>query len=148
MVSFLKRIHTKEQTDIDNCQREIALQIIASSYGFAPKITNVKKKRNMFLVSMEHFGNNSTLADIYGDDPKDIPKWGWTKIRNMISILYEEHKIEYVDITPYNFIEKDDKIYMIDFGDAFINESNSVIPTNWFLQEFLEGENSWNPDFT
>jgi tRNA A-37 threonylcarbamoyl transferase component Bud32 len=147
-LTFLKRIHIKDDADILRCNREIELQTIASSYGFAPEIKRVKQRKNVCLISMQHFGNDSTLSDIYGDNSDDIPKWIWEKIRTMIEILYEEQNIEYVDITPYNFIEKDGKIYMIDFGDAYINESDGLVPSNWFLQEFLDGENKWNPDFT
>lgn len=64
----------------------------------------------------------------------------------MVRTLFEEEGIEYIDITPYNFLENEGELYMIDFGDA------RYIPTNiemdWFLKEFLEdGVNSWNPDF-
>ena len=83
------------------------------------------------------------LADRYGDDPAKIPKWIWDEIRRMLLILLNAEGIEYIDITPYNFIQKDDKIYVIDFGDAKYTDGE----VDWFLQEFLDGENSWNPDY-
>jgi hypothetical protein len=86
------------------------------------------------------------LYTLYGDDPADIPDWIWEQIRLIIQILYDEEGIEYVDITPYNFMESNRKIYILDFGDArYIPETDE--PINWFLEEFLEGTNSWNPDF-
>ena len=42
-------------------------------------------------------------------------------------------------------IEKDNKVYIIDFGDAYYIKKNK--PINWFLQEVLDGYNGWNPDF-
>lgn len=83
------------------------------------------------------------LANTYGEDPEDIPEWIWDEIRRMLTVLLQEEGIEYVDITPYNFIEKDGKVYVIDFGDAKYTSGE----TNWFLQEFIDGENSWNPDY-
>jgi tRNA A-37 threonylcarbamoyl transferase component Bud32 len=84
-----------------------------------------------------------TLFELYGDSPENVPVWIWESIRTMVSTLYEEEGIEYPDITPYNFIEKDSRIYMIDFGDAKYKEGEP----NWFLIEFLDGSNGWNPDF-
>ena len=62
-----------------------------------------------------------------------------------MKILYYEEGIEYIDITGYNFIEKDNKVYIIDFGDAIYTKSH--IEMNWFLSYFLGGHNGWNPDF-
>jgi tRNA A-37 threonylcarbamoyl transferase component Bud32 len=83
------------------------------------------------------------LANVYGENPDDIPMWIWDEIRMMVKTLLDEEGIEYLDITPYNFIEKDKRIYMIDFGDAKYVDGE----TNWFLQEFIDGENYWNPDY-
>jgi serine/threonine-protein kinase RIO1 len=88
--------------------------------------------------------NAPCLADVYGEDPEDIPAWIWEQIRMMVRTLIDEEGIEYPDITPYNFIEKDNKVYMIDFGDAKYLEYNNI---SWFVQEFIDGENSWNPDY-
>ena len=66
------------------------------------------------------------------------------RIRNIviIEILYYTENIEYIDITPYNFIEKNEKIYIIDFGHANYRKAK-----NYFLREFLDGLNKWNSDF-
>jgi serine/threonine-protein kinase RIO1 len=84
------------------------------------------------------------LADVYGDDPKQIPKRIWQEIHNILIILYEREGIEYIDITSYNFIEYKNKIYIIDFGDALYTKEGHI---NWFLKEFLQGDYGWNPDF-
>jgi len=123
-------------------QNEIELQSIAARYGFAPKIISTSKHKDICLIFMENL-DTECLADVYGEDPEEIPEWIWDQIRIMIRTLIEEEGIEYPDITPYNFIEKNDKIYMVDFGDAkYINDDIS-----WFVQEFIDGENSWNPDY-
>ena len=125
-------------------ESEIELQMIAAGYGFSPKIGDIEYYDDRCKISMEHM-EAECLADIYGDDPYDIPLWIWDQIRSMVTTLYEQEGIEYVDITPYNFIEKDDRIYMIDFGDA--RYTNIDKPVDWFLREFMEGENYWNPDY-
>jgi tRNA A-37 threonylcarbamoyl transferase component Bud32 len=136
---WTKRVST------DKADLEIELQTIASSYGFSPKIHHITTNKKNTVIRMDKI-EGDTLYTLYGDDPKDIPDWIWRKIRLMIQILSDEEGIEYIDITPYNFMESNEKIYIIDFGDAkYTSETDE--PTNWFLQEFLEGSNSWNPDF-
>jgi hypothetical protein len=82
-----------------------------------------------------------TIYEIYGDNEKNVPKKIWQQIREIITKLYYED-IHYLDISPYNFIlDKNDKVYIIDFGDA------CIVKVNWFLKDFLDGENSWNSDF-
>lgn len=122
---------------------EVELQSGASELGFAPKIFAVEKYETEWVIVMEDI-EEDCLADVYGDDESNIPVWIWEQIRFIVTTLLEEKGIEYVDITPYNFIEKDDQIYIIDFGDAkYVNDE----PLNWFLTEFINGDNSWNPDY-
>ena len=130
--------------DVPACdsELEIELQNIAADYDFCPRITKTERHGDIVRIYMEDV-EEEPLVVTYGDDPKDIPTWIWDEIRDMITVLFEEEGIEYVDITPYNFIEKDGRIYMIDFGDAKYTEGE----VDWFLTEFLEGENSWNPDY-
>jgi len=133
---FIKEVST------DIFDYEIELQRIAANYGFAPKIINTTVIHNKCFIHMEDL-ESDCLADVYGEDPKEIPEWIWDQIRIMIRTLIEEEGIEYPDITPYNFIEKDNKIYMVDFGDAKYIDGD----ISWFVQEFIDGENSWNPDY-
>ena len=134
MAVFIKKV------DPSQVQKEAKFQQIASTYGFAPKIYNVTNDE----IHMEDL-QEMCLADKYGDDPEDIPSYIWTSIRNIINTLYYEAGIEYIDITPYNFIEKDDKVYIIDFGHAEFTANRSRM--NWFVEEFLDGTNEWNSDF-
>jgi tRNA A-37 threonylcarbamoyl transferase component Bud32 len=133
-----------KQVSADSSENEVELQTIAARHGFSPKIISTSTQENVCLIFMENL-DADCLADVYGEDPDDIPTWIWDRIRTMVKTLLYEEGIEYIDITPYNFIEKDNRIYMVDFGDAKYTKPNELI--SWFLEEFIEGENSWNPDY-
>jgi tRNA A-37 threonylcarbamoyl transferase component Bud32 len=140
---ILKMVFVK-QVIPDQLQHEVELQTISASHGFSPKILGIGEVKGKHYIYMEDL-EEECLADMYGDKEEDIPAWVWFEIRHIVTTLLEEEGIEYMDITPYNFIQKDGKIHIIDFGDA--QYTNKNIPTNWFLQEFIDGENSWNPDY-
>lgn len=125
--------------------QEIELQNIASELGFAPKIRKVFKEGGEWTILMDNLDGAKMLSDVYGDGNEDIPEHVWNTIRKMVAILYYDYEIEYVDVTPYNFMERDGKIWMIDFGDARYVQTG--IEMDWYLQDFLDGENYWNPDF-
>ena len=130
--------------------REIEMQEISANYGFSPKIIkstiSFNKEDGKYIgnITMEHIKEMS-IADKYGEDPKNVPKIIWDQIRTILKILYYQEGIEYIDITGYNFIEKINKVYIIDFGDAIYSKKDKEM--NWFLSYFLGGANSWNPDF-
>ena len=126
----------------DNAYTEAQLQDVSARLGYSPRILSVIDRKDHSIIRMERV-DGETLSNKYGDVAKDTPESIWNKIRDMLSALYDEG-IEYVDITPYNFIEtKDGDIKIIDFGDAKYTDGE----INWFLDEFLEGSNEWNPDF-
>ncbi len=155
MSSFIKIIKLVNSNGIDitnSIEQEIELQKVASSYGFTPKILSTCIKGDKYHIEMEKI-DAMCLADKYGDKPDDIPKYYWYQIKSIISLLFNREGIEYIDITPYNFIEKNDKIYLIDFGHAFytskLNRSNSI-PSDWFLRDFLDHSKQiyeYNQDF-
>lgn len=146
-MEYYKMILADEERKIN---REIEMQEISSKYGFSPKIINSKitfnKEDSKYIgnITMEHI-KEMCIADKYGEDPQNIPKIIWDQIRTILKILYNEEGIEYIDITGYNFIEKNGKVYIIDFGDAIYSKKDKEI--NWFLSYFLNGHNGWNPDF-
>lgn len=126
----------------DNAYTEAQLQDVSARLGYSPRILSVIDREDHSIIRMERV-DGTTLSNKYGDVAKDTPESIWNKIRDMLSALYDEG-IEYVDITPYNFMEtKDGDIKIIDFGDAKYTDGE----INWFLEEFLEGLNEWNPDF-
>jgi hypothetical protein len=114
------------------------------NHGFAYQ-ENIWKLRQRNLKPAKRYVWNFRQKLAYGENPNVLPKKYWHQIRNILETLLYEEGIEYVDITPYNFIEKEDKIYIIDFGDAYYTNTNDKI--NWFLQEVLDGFEGWNPDF-
>jgi RIO-like serine/threonine protein kinase len=135
MAVFIKKVSPNTIED------EAELQNIAASYEFAPKVYKTTEDE----IHMEDL-QEMCIADKYGEDPTSIPAYIWVSIRTIIHTLYHREGIEYIDITPYNFIEKDKKVYIIDFGHASYYKSKEMM--NWFLKEFLEdGINTWNPDF-
>jgi tRNA A-37 threonylcarbamoyl transferase component Bud32 len=116
---------------------EIELQRVASTHGFTPKVLS----QNGLEFEMEKI-DGLCLADMYGEEVDDLPNWIWEEIVRILTVLYTCEGIEYVDITPYNFIEVNGKVWIIDFGHAYFTK-----PKNWFLRDILKGERSWNPDF-
>ena len=143
-MSEFKKTIKYDEVSKEKIALEVELQNVSYKYNFTPKIYNVKYNKNEAVITMENL-NEMCLADKYGDEPFDIPNQYWKQIRTILETLLYEEGIEYIDITPYNFIEKDEKIYIIDFGHAYYTDKNKKI--NWFLQELLDGSNSWNPDF-
>ena len=128
-----------------NILNEINLQTIASTYGFTPKILNVIKTDSEYQIQMEQISSDC-LANQYGENPSDIPEEFWNQMRCIVNMLLVREGIEYIDITPYNFIELNNKIYLIDFGHARLK--TKLKPINWFLKQFLfEKINEYNPDF-
>ena len=126
---------------------EVELQTIAYKYRFSPKILSIQKETDVWFVSMEHIGETCNLAHIYGEEAEDVPSFVWAKIRYMVQTLLEEEGIEYLDVTPYNFLEQQNsRIYMVDFGDARYHRPNTSI--DWYLQDFVyDQETMWNSDF-
>ena len=92
---------------------------------------------------LEDVGNDN-IANVYGEEPSDIPEEIFDKIRLIILTLYQ-YGILYPDITGYNFIEHkgNGKIYIIDFEHATYNSSEP----NYFIDQFIDGSNNWNPEF-
>ena len=83
-----------------------------------------------------------SIADMYGDDPKDIPLYLWEVIRDIL-VKLREIGINYPDITPYNFIECGTEVWIIDFGHATIRKKK----TEKFMLQFINGFNGWNEEF-
>lgn len=133
-----------KQVPITTYEIEMELQTIAARHGFSPNIIKSIIDGNTCYIYMDDL-DTSCLADVYGENPNDIPDDIWNEIRTMVETLLNDEGIEYSDITPYNFIEKDGKIYMIDFGHArYVDDNESI---SWFVRDFIDGENNWNPDY-
>jgi serine/threonine-protein kinase RIO1 len=144
MTTFTKIITYGDDFLEEDAENEIELQEIVSKYNFVPKIINKIFEDERCVIEMEDL-QAPNLADIYGEDVENIPEHVWNSIRIILRILLEEEGIEYVDITPYNFIEKDGKVYIIDFGHAYYTD---LVDINPFLNDVIYNDlKSWNPDF-
>lgn len=140
---FKKTIIFSDKRPREAVELEIELQQIASRYGFSPTIHTIEYTDTECHIIMTKLG--MSLADIYGDDPDNIPGHIWKQIELILRMLYDVEGIEYVDITPYNFIEQNGIVYCIDFGDAYYTKGPDTL--NWFLKDFLDESYDWNPDF-
>jgi tRNA A-37 threonylcarbamoyl transferase component Bud32 len=105
-----------------------------------PKIIHYNKKTKQMIMTKV---GTMTVAECYGKLAKNISKELFTKIRAIIRTLYE-HNILYIDITGDNFIEHDNKLWVIDFEHAKYNPTRR----NRFVEEFLDGKDMWNSAFT
>jgi tRNA A-37 threonylcarbamoyl transferase component Bud32 len=83
-----------------------------------------------------------SVSDFYGEKAADISVELFARIRAIIQTLYN-HNILYIDITGYNFIENDKKLWIIDFEHARYNPKR----INKFVERFLGGDDEWNPEF-
>jgi len=104
-----------------------------------PKIVNYNKvSKEMTLVKI----NNMNISDWYGDSDKNISPELFDKIRQIIKTLYDNNII-YPDITGYNFIECDNKLWILDFEHSYFKVNKHT----QFVEKFIKGLNKWNPNF-
>ena len=108
-----------------------------------PKLYSYDKK-NQIMVTQRI--PNETIAYNYGENPDDCPEELFVKIRETIQKLYN-NDIEYPDITGYNFIEYQNKIWIIDFEHAKFIGPNSEKERDPFVEKFIYGFNGWNPTY-
>ena len=108
-----------------------------------PKIYDYNKETMVLKIQKI---TNMCISDFYGEEPTDVPNEIFDEIRNIIQILYDNN-VEYPDITGYNFIKKNNKLWIIDFGDASFNPEIRENISDPFIEKFLKGHNGWNPDF-
>ena len=123
----------------EQIRREARLQRHAHAMGLSPRVIRCTSR----TIVMENLKANC-LADAYGDKIEDVPMWIREDILDILHTLYTVGEIEYIDITPYNFIEKDGIVWIIDFGHA----RHATETKDSFLEEIMNNrELKWNPDF-
>ncbi len=138
MKSFIKRFYN--DVPYEDIRREARFQRRAHAVGVSPNVIRC----NHTSIVMENL-NEVCIADKYGEDIADMPEWVKDDILDILYLLYSVVGIEYVDVTPYNFIEKDGVVWIVDFGHAR-NASAEMEPyledmfTTWKLSK-------WNSDF-
>ncbi len=145
-MNYVKQIKYSKSNK-ESIENEIELQeYVSNKYDFCPKIISYNFYQQYAEIAMENI-DGKTLYELYSDDPQNVPVKIWDQIRAILNVLFYEEGIEYVDISPYNFIVKNNKVYIIDFGHAYwCNKDKNI--SNWFFKEFLVNEkNDFNPDF-
>ena len=109
------------------------------------KIVNVPKilayDRDTQIMLMERV-NYMNISDYYGENDTDITPELFARIREIIKTLYDNNVV-YPDITGYNFIEFDKRIWIIDFEHS---NFKPLLQDN-FVVKFIDGLNKWNPRF-
>ena len=130
--------YTKENVSL--CEYKIHKYVYNLHIVNAPKIKSYNKKTKQ--LKMVRVGTMS-VSDYYGETAEHVGDELFARIRNIIQTLYD-HDILYIDITGYNFIENDNKLWIIDFEHATYNHPRKG---DEFVEKFLEGHNGWNPEF-
>ena len=137
-MSFTKRFSNIPLQQIRN---EVFLQMIAADAGLSPAVLETDFRT---YIRMEDVGE-MCIADKYGENLRTMPRWIRDDIIEALWKLYSAYGIQYIDVTPYNFIEKDDRVWVIDFGHA--SQGKPVLDP-YLEKMFSEWRISkWNPRF-
>ena len=104
-----------------------------------PKILAYDRDTRIMLMERVNYMN---VADYYGEKDADITPELFQKIQKIIKTLYDNNVV-YPDITGYNFIEYDEKIWIIDFEHS----NFKPLLQDDFVVQFINGTNKWNPQF-
>lgn len=93
------------------------------------------------------------ISDYYGEEWENVPKHIQRKIKLIVKQLFLKGYV-FPDITGYNFIEFEDKIWIIDFEHTFVyngmfNELSKTQKLHYkFVEKFIEDDDcGWNPFF-
>jgi len=106
-----------------------------------PKIIDYNTEtQTMIMENVPHM----CVSDFYGEDAENISTDLFDQIREVIRFLYANHII-YPDITGYNFIECDGKLWIIDFEHSDFKTHQKDV----FVEEFVLHDDycKWNPWF-
>lgn len=111
-------------------------------------IVNVPKiiayNRETKTMVMEKI-NHMCVSDYYGEDADTIQDELFMKIKCIIKTLWENN-IVYPDITGYNFIEYNNKVWIIDFEHS---NFKPLVKDDDFVEKFITDQKikKWNPRF-
>jgi tRNA A-37 threonylcarbamoyl transferase component Bud32 len=106
-----------------------------------PKIISYDADRKILVMQKI---DNMSISDFYGENTLDVPEKVLNEIREAVTKLYQAH-VEYPDITGYNFIRHNKKLWLIDFGHAKYN--NNYLTYDPHISTFITGTNKWNKKF-
>ena len=120
-------------------RKEVKLQNRSAKLGLSPKIIGTDYKTYIDMEDLEEM----CIADMYGESIDCMPELIKEGIYHILERLYLECDIEYIDVTPYNFIETSDQLWIIDFGDAIEIKKDSYLKEIFSSRKLLK----WNSEF-
>lgn len=129
--------------DIEDIRNEVELQRLAACMEVAPRILDTDYET---YIHMERIPS-MCIADKYGEEIALIPHWIRQQIVEHLWTLYSCCQIQYVDITPYNIIEDQGRVWILDFGHAYRNRPKTKLHP--FLKRIFDTWKitQWNPEF-
>jgi predicted Ser/Thr protein kinase len=138
MTSYVKRFNNERPSYV---RREAEFLQIAASHGLAPEVYDTDYKTYIEMEDLE----TMNVGDFYGEDIKHIPKHILAGMFSILWFLYHVCDIEYRDVWPRNFIVINDRVYIIDFGDARKKQKKC----DSYLSKILKAGKitHWNPAF-
>jgi tRNA A-37 threonylcarbamoyl transferase component Bud32 len=128
--------HNVEESEYKMHQMIYNLNIID-----VPKIYKYDKTNKIMVMEKIM---NMNVADEYGEDAKNVPKKLFKIMQEIIKKLYYSG-IEYPDITGYNFIFCNNKMYLIDFEHSKLFSNETMHQVDPFVIKFIKGACEWNP---
>jgi len=109
-----------------------------------PKIYRYDKK-NKILVMQKI--KNMNIADLYGEDANNVPQEIFILMQNIIRKLYYAG-IECPNITGYNFIFYNNKMYLTNFKHCRVFTNDTMNNIDPFIIKFINGTKcKWNPNY-
>jgi len=133
-------VYTKQNVEEHEYTMQMYVYNLKLTNINVPKIISYDKTTKVMI--MEKI-DSLNLSDMHGENARDLDEYYFDEIRTIITTL-ADNKVEYPDITGYNFIEYNKKIWIIDFEHASIFEKKMKDP---FVNKFISGSNKWNPRF-
>lgn len=119
---------------------EIRLHSLVANLGLAPEILETDNETFMVMERIPAMN----IADYYGTTIRCLPHYIRNQIVDILEVIYIVHGIQYLDITPYNFIEYDGKVWIVDFEHAY----NDAQPLHPLLAHIMTTRKiKWNKDF-
>jgi tRNA A-37 threonylcarbamoyl transferase component Bud32 len=101
-------------------------------------------KNNKTMVMQKLY--NMNIADEYGEDASEVPPHMFTLMQDTIRKLYYSG-IEYPNITGYNFIFYNKKMYLTNFKHCKIFVNKPIRKVEPFIKDFINGLCEWNPNY-
>lgn len=140
-MAYTKRFVGAAREQVTN---EVDLQREGAEYGVSPCILDTDNETFITMEDLEEMN----IADLYGEDIQKIPDHIKKEIWNILWILFSCAGIEYIDVTPYNFIQKDGRLWVVDYGHARKTQSGKI--NQWLLRVLSDPNmtiSEWNSDF-